>query len=190
MTEKIRPTETAETTYRVIGTRQERYDATDKVTGRAQYGADVRLPNLLYGKVLRSPYAHAYIRSLDTSAAEALPGVKAVVTAADLSTVADKMVQAGEGGATNLRYQSDNVLAHDKVLYFGHAVAAVCATNIHIAEEALALIKVEYEVLRPVLDVREAMKPDAPILHEGIRTDEMGQKGTVPTNVAAHIQHV
>src|SRR6185295_16917226 len=119
MTDIVRPPET-ETIYRVIGTRPERYDATDKVTGRAQYGADIRLPNMLYGKVLRSPHAHAIIRSIDTRAAEALPGVKAVITAADLPTVADKMVSAGEGGSTNLRYGSDNVLAHDKVLYFGH----------------------------------------------------------------------
>ncbi|MEO8609215.1 MAG: xanthine dehydrogenase family protein molybdopterin-binding subunit [Chloroflexota bacterium] len=185
MTDIVRPTETA---YKVIGTRQERYDATDKVTGRAQYGADIRLPNMLFGKVLRSPYAHAIIRSIDTRAAEALPGVKAIVTAADLPSMEDKMVSAGEGGSINLRFQSDNVLARDKVLYFGHAIAAVCATNAHIAEEALALIKVEYEVLKPVLDVREAMKPGAPILHDAIRTDEMGQKGTVPTNVAAHLQ--
>ncbi len=189
MTDTLHPVE-AETTYRVIGTRQDRYDATDKVTGRAQYGADIRLPNMLYGKVLRSPHAHAIIRSIDTRMAEALPGVKAVVTAADFPTVADKLVSSGEGGATNLRYQSDNVLARDKVLYFGHALAAVCATNAHIAEEALALIKVDYEVLQPVLDVREAMKPGAPILHDGIRTDEMGQKGTVPTNVASHLQHL
>jgi xanthine dehydrogenase molybdenum-binding subunit len=187
MTDIVRP---AEAVYRVIGKRQDRYDATDKVTGRAQYGADIRLPNMLYGKVLRSPHAHAIIRSIDTSAAEALPGVKSVVTAADLPDVEDKLVSAGEGGSTNLRFQSDNVLARDKVLYFGHAVAAVCATNAHIAEEALALIKVDYEVLRPVLDVREAMKPDAPILHDAIRTDEMGQKGTVPTNVAVHLQHL
>lgn len=186
MTEKIRPAE--ETAYRVIGKRQSRYDATDKVTGRAQYGADIHLPNMLYGKVLRSPHAHAIIRSIDTRAAEALPGVKAVVTAADLPDVADKMVSAGEGGSANLRFQSDNILARDKVLYFGHAVAAVCATNAHVAEEALALIKVDYEVLQPVIDVREAMKPGAPILHEGIRTDEMGQKGTVPTNIASHQQ--
>jgi len=189
MTDAIHPAE-VETAYQVIGIRQDRYDAVDKVTGRAQYGADIRLPNMLYGKVLRSPHAHAIIRSIDTRMAEALPGVKAVVTAADLPTVSDKLVSAGEGGATNLRFQSDNVLAHDKVLYFGHAVAAVCAINAHIADEALALIKVEYEVLRPVLDVREAMKPDAPILHDAIRTDEMGQKGSVPTNVASHIQHL
>lgn len=174
--------------YRVIGTRPDRYDATDKVTGHAQYGADIRLPNMLFGKVLRSPHAHAIIRSIDTSAAEALPGVKAVVTSADLPAVDNRIVDMGET-ATNLRYQSNNILAGDKVLYFGHPVAAVCATNTHIAEEALALIKVDYEVLSPVLDVRAAMKPDSPILHPEMRTDELGRTGEIPTNVASHLQH-
>lgn len=188
MTDVIDPPE-VKTGYQVIGTRLERYDALDKVTGRAQYGADIRLPNMLYGKVLRSPHAHARILSIDTSAAEALPGVKAVVTAADLPDVADKLVSAGEGGASSLRYQSENIFARGKVLYYGHAVAAICATNVHIAEEALDLIKVEYEVLQPVIDVREAMQPDAPILHPELRTDELGEKGRTPTNVALHLQH-
>ena len=164
--------------YRVIGTRPIRHDGTDKVTGRASFGADIRLPGMLYGKVLRSPHAHAQIRSIDTSEAEALPGVKAVVTAADLSE-----------GAHNLRYQSNNILARDKVLYHGHAVAAVSATSPHIAEEALALIKVDYEVLPPVLDVRKAMRDDAPILLDDLRTDELGQKGEIATNIANHMQH-
>ena len=189
MTEATRH-ETGKSTYRVIGTRLDRYDATDKVTGRAQYGADIRLPNMLYGKVLRSPHAHAVIRSIDTSAAEKLPGVRAVITAADLPEVDDRIVDAGEGGSANLRYQSDNVLARDKVLYFGHAVAAVCATNAHIAEEALALIRVDYEVLPHVLNVRAAMESDAPILHEELRTDELGEKGSIPTNIASHLQHL
>jgi CO/xanthine dehydrogenase Mo-binding subunit/aerobic-type carbon monoxide dehydrogenase small subunit (CoxS/CutS family) len=174
-------------TYRVIGTRPVRHDGTDKVTGRASFGADIRLPAMLYGKVLRNPHAHAQIRSIDTSEAEALPGVKAVVTAADLSE-----------GAHDLRYRSNNILARDKVLYHGHAVVAVSATSPHIAEEALALIKVDYEVLPPVLDVRKAMRDDAPILLDdpsgrasgrSLRTDELGQKGQVATNIANHIQH-
>ncbi len=177
-----------ERSYQVIGTRPIRPDGTDKVTGRALYGADVRLSGMLYGKVLRSPHAHARIRAIDTSEAEALPGVKAVVTAADLPDIADKVADLGEG-ALNLRYQSNNILARDKVLYQGHAVAAVAATSPHIAEEALALIAVEYEPLPPVLDVREAMKEDAPILLEELRTDEMGQKGDKPSNIASHLQH-
>jgi len=181
-------TPTIEKEYRIVGKRVDRYDAADKVTGQAQYGADVRLPNMLYGKVLRSPHAHARIVSIDTSAAEQLDGVHAVITGADLPSVDDRVVDLGET-ATNLRYQSDNILAKDKVLYYGHAVAAVCATKPYIAEEALSLINVEYEVLPPVLDVRAAMSSEAAILHEELRTDEMGQKGTEPSNVASRLRH-
>jgi len=173
--------------YNVIGKNPLRHDGTDKVTGRAQYGADIRLPGMLYGAMLRSPHAHARIVSIDTSKAESYPGVKAVVTANDLPDVESKIADLGEG-TINLRHQSNNVLAKDKVLYFGHAVAALAAISLHVAEEALALIDVNYEVLPPVLDVRKAMKPDSPILLEDVRTDELGKKGEVPSNVAAHYQ--
>ncbi len=190
MTEQIPTKEkVAEKPYRIIGNRVPRYDAADKVTGHAQYGADIRLPNMLYGKVLRSPHAHARILSIDTRAAEQLEGVQAIITGADLPSVDDRIVDLGET-ATSLKYQSDNILAKDKVLYFGHAVAAICATKPYIAEEALSLIKVEYEVLPPVMDVCGAMRDDSPILHESLRTEEMGQKGTTPTNIASHVQHV
>ncbi|MBI3962571.1 MAG: xanthine dehydrogenase family protein molybdopterin-binding subunit, partial [Deinococcus sp.] len=150
--------------YKVIGTRPIRPDGTDKVTGRAIYGADFKLPGLLHGKILRSPHAHARIRRIDTRRAEALPGVRAAVTAQDLPRLEDRIADLGEG-AVNLKYLSDNILASDKVLYKGHAVAAVAAINPHVAEEALKLIDVEYEVLPPVLDVRQAMKENAPLLH-------------------------
>jgi xanthine dehydrogenase molybdenum-binding subunit len=174
--------------YRVIGTRPIRHDGTDKVTGRARYGADVRMAGMLHGRVLRSPHAHARIRDIDTRAAEAYPGVTAVVTFADLPDIADKVAELGEG-SVNLRYQSSNVMARDKVLYHGHAVAAVAADSPHVAEEALALIKVDYEVLPHVLDVQAAMQDDAPILLEELRTEEMGRKGTAPTNIASHLQY-
>jgi CO/xanthine dehydrogenase Mo-binding subunit len=173
--------------YRVIGKTPLRHDATDKVTGRALYGADIRLPGMLYGAMLRSPHAHARILSIDTSQAESYPGVRAVVTAKDLPDVASKIAEVGES-TSNLRHQSHNVLARDKVLYFGHAVAAVAAVNVHVAEEAAALIKVDYEVLPPVLDVRKAMQPDAAILLEDLRTDELGKKGDVQSNIASHSQ--
>ena len=165
--------------YRVIGKTPRRHDATDKVTGHALYGADIRLPGMLYGAMLRSPHAHARILSIDTSQAESYPGVRAVVTARDLPDVESKMAEVGES-TSNLRHQSHNVLAKDKVLYFGHAVAAVAAVNVHVAEEAAALIKVEYEILPPVLDVRKAMLPDAAILLDDLRTDELGKKGDGP----------
>ena len=175
--------------YKVIGTRPIRHDGVDKVIGRAVYGADVHPAGLLYGAVLRSPHAHARILSIDTRRADALPGVRAVVTAVDLPLVEDKIEGLGEG-SVNLRYQSQNVLARDKALYYGHAVAAVAATSPHIAAEALALVDVTYERLPHVLDVIEAMREDAPVLLEELRTDEMGRKGEQPTNVAGHIQHV
>ena len=174
--------------YRVIGTRPLRPDGVDKVTGKAVYGADVQLPNMLRGAMLRSPHAHARIISIDTSAAEAMPGVKAVVTAADLPDIEDSYADLGES-IVNLRYSSWKVLAHDKVLYHGHAVAAVAATSKRLAEAAAARIEVEYEVLPPVLDVLEAMKEDAVILHEGLRTRELGAKLEGRTNIAGHDQH-
>lgn len=173
--------------FKVIGTRPIRHDGVDKVTGRAQYGADVTLPGTLYGKVLRSPHAHARILRIDTSKAEALPGVKAVVTARDYPEIPDKVEELGETAA-NLRELADNLLASTKVLYRGHPVAAVAATSPHVAEEALKLIEVEYEVLPPVLNVRDAMRPDAPLLHENLRTKSLAGRAETPSNIAQHLQ--
>jgi xanthine dehydrogenase molybdenum-binding subunit len=169
--------------FRVIGTRPVRHDGIDKVTGRARYGADIHLPGMLHGRVLRSPFARARILSIDTARAAALPGVKAIVTGRDLPEVARAAEASGEG-VTDPKDLSDNVLAKDQVLYTGHAVAAVAAVSPHVAEEALALVDVRYEELPPVLDVRRAMEPGAPILHDWIRTKGVeGDSG--PTNVAS-----
>lgn len=173
--------------YKVIGTRPIRHDGVDKVTGRAKYGADVRLTGLLAGVVLRSPHAHANIRSIDVSAALALPGVRGVVTHKDLCDPGNRMLELGEG-AVNLRHLSNNVLAADKVLYKGHAVAAVAADDVHIAEQAAGLIKVDYEVLSAVVDVEAAMLPSAPLLHCDLLTDELGQTATKPSNIAKHFR--
>jgi xanthine dehydrogenase molybdenum-binding subunit len=171
--------------YRVIGTRPVRHDGVDKVTGRAKYGADYSFPGMLYGKVLRSPYSHANIKSIKVDKAAALPGVKAIITADDLPALSDKMEQAGEM-AINMNQLSANILARGKVLYDGHAVAAVAATSPHIAEEALRLIEVDYEVLPPVMSVEDAMKPGAPILLPGLRNKDEGPNKQ--TNVATHLQ--
>jgi xanthine dehydrogenase molybdenum-binding subunit len=178
-------TTTERAPYKVIGTRPVRPDGVEKVTGKAQYGADIRLPGLIYGKVLRSPHAHARILSIDTSEAEKVDGVYAVLTAKDFP-VADDIVQDLGEGAVNLKELSDNILASDKALYMGHAVAAVAAKNNHIAEEALAKIKVEYEPLPPVLDVRDAMRDDAPLLSEKRVTKSMGKTGDKPSNIASY----
>jgi xanthine dehydrogenase molybdenum-binding subunit len=171
--------------YKVIGTRPIRHDGADKVTGRAKYGGDVRLTGMLFGAILRSPHAHAKIRSIDISAAAALPGVHAIVTGKDIPEPGDRIVELGEG-SVNMRHLATNVLADDKVLYRGHAVAAVAADSADIAAEAILKIVVNYEKLPPVIDVREAMKPGAPLLHNNIFTKEMGSPITdKPSNVAA-----
>src|SRR5690349_11527058 len=157
------------------------------------YGADFVTAGTLYGKVLRSPHAHARIRSIDTSKAEALPGVRAIVTAADLPIVAEKMIDFGETLGNN-RMLAENLLATKKALYKGHAIAAVAATSPHIAEAALALIEVDYEVLPVALTVEQAMQPDAPLLHETMTTRSLAERfsrGTdtgVHSNIASHLQ--
>src|SRR5262245_41202359 len=174
--------------YKVIGTRPIRHDGLDKVTGRAQYGADIQLAALLHGRVLRSPHAHDRIKKIDVSAAAKVPGVEAIVTSADLPEPGDRIAELGEG-AVNLRHLSSNCLAHDKVLYKGQAVAAIAASSAHVAEEALALIKVDYEPLPPVIDVRKAMEPNAQLLHEKLVTESLGGNGNAkPSNIAKHVQ--
>ncbi|MEC9166874.1 MAG: xanthine dehydrogenase family protein molybdopterin-binding subunit, partial [Pseudomonadota bacterium] len=173
--------------YKWVGTRQPRPDGADKVTGRARFGADFDMPGQLVGKVLRSPHAHANIRSIDTSKAKALRGVKAVITAADLPDMPDEMAPAGEV-MVNLRDVTRNVMAREKVLYDGHAVAAVAATSEAIAREALDLIEVDYEVLPHVIDVDGAVAADAPILHDHLRTDGDENAADTPTNVAKRIE--
>jgi xanthine dehydrogenase molybdenum-binding subunit len=186
---------TAHGEFKVIGTRPIRHDGVDKVTGRALYGADYSLPGMLHGKVLRSPYAHARIKSINVERALQHPGVHAVLTGADFPEVEGVMAQVGEL-IVNTHYLSLNVMARDKVLYDGHAVAAVAAVSKHVADEALELIEVEYEVLPHVMTAEEAMKPDAPVLLPELRskfiahrTDPGSPEGPDrPTNIAAHIQ--
>ncbi len=176
-----------EAKFRVIGTRPIRHDGVDKVTGRAKYGADIDLAGMLHGKVLRSPHAHARIKSIDLSAALALPGVKAVITGKDFPDLAPGPQPMGDL-IVNPHDLSHNIMARDTVRYDGQAVAAVAATSPHIAEEALKLINVEYEVLPHVSDVMSAMKDDAPILHPELRTSGLEEPSDTPTNVASHVQ--
>ena len=174
--------------YNVVGTRPIRPDGADKVTGRAIYGADFDASGLLHGYILRSPHAHARIRSIDTSAAEALPGVRAIVTNADFGSDRDAVIDLGEGAAS-LKWLRDNVLASDKALYKGHAVAGVAAVSAHVAQEAADLIEVDYEVLPPVITVEDAMADGATILHDDLQTEELGEQTDTVSNVAQHFQH-
>ncbi len=161
------------TQYKVIGTRPIRHDGLDKVTGRAVYGADVRLPGLAFGAVLRSPHAHARIISIDTTQAQAAPGVLAVMTAQDVP-------------ARNM--DADRIMATEKVVYRGHPVAAVAATDLNSAQQALELIEVKYERLTPVLGIHEAMKPNAQVIHPNFKGDHLGEP-VGNTNLATHLRY-
>ena len=176
----------ARQTFKWVGARPVRPDGVPKVTGAAKYGADYSLPGTLYGKVLRSPHAHARIRSIDTLRAEALPGVKAVITGADLPDHPFEYV-GPERLAVNFWHVTRNVMAREKVLYEGHAVAAVAAISASIARRALALIDVDYEVLPHVIDVEEAMAEDAPLLFDDMITRGVDPAPNRSSNVSKKV---
>ncbi|MEK9646386.1 MAG: molybdopterin cofactor-binding domain-containing protein, partial [Alphaproteobacteria bacterium] len=163
-----------ERNLQIVGTNPVKHDGLDKVTGKARFGADFFLPGMLYGRTLRSPHAHAIIKSIDTSAAEALPGVKSVVTRDDFPDIP-------EGGVAG--DMTRTAMAREKALFDGHPVAAVAATSDAIAKRALKLIKVDYEILPHVIDPVDAMKPGAPILHDYLRTKGLDEPSDEPTNV-------
>lgn len=156
--------------FKIIGTRPERPDGVDKVTGRARYGADASAPGQLIARILRSPHAHATIRKIDTSKAEKLKGVKAVLTSKDLPDLTN-----GNQGNFDIL---ENCMARDRALYDGHAVAAVAAIDEDTAKKALKLIKVDYKILPHVTDVDLAMQDDAPIVQPRIRHND------APSNIA------
>ncbi len=143
-------------------------DAAAKVTGAAQFTDDLILPGILYGKILRSPLPHARILHVDTSKAERLPGVKGVVTGQDIPDRKYGIVP---------KAKDESALARDKVRFIGDEVAAVCAVDPEIAEEALDLIQVDYEELPAVFDPMEAIKEGAPVVHDD-----------VPGNISASIR--
>jgi len=172
--------------FKHIGTRALRPDGYEKVTGRARFGNDINLPGMLRGLVLRSPHAHAIVKSIDVSKALALPGVKAVVTRDDFADQPSEIVPAGEL-VVNYRDVVRNIMAREKVLYDGHPVAAVAATSLAIARKALRLIEVEYEVLPHVIEPMAAAAPDAPLLHDFIFTEGVEPKPDRPSNVAKRV---
>src|ERR1700676_4430263 len=170
-----------------VGTRPIRPDGVPKVTGRAMYGADLAMPGMLWGRILRSPHAHARIRKIDTTKAAALPGVRAVLTAADFPD--QKFEYIGpERVAVNFWHVTRNVMAREKALYEGHAVAAVAATSPAIAEEAMALIEADYEVLPHAIDVDDAMKPDAPLLFEDMITRGVEPARSGPSTISKRLE--
>ncbi|MDA0989086.1 MAG: xanthine dehydrogenase family protein molybdopterin-binding subunit [Chloroflexi bacterium] len=179
--------------YKVIGTRAPRHDALNKVTGAARFGADIHLAGMLHGKMLTSPHPHARIRSIDTSKAEAVPGVMAVITAKDFPIFDQLSIDFFAEQYRGARIMAEHFMARDKTLYVGHPVAALAAISPHIAEEAAKLIQVDYEPLPAVLTIQEALKENAPLVHDDLTTvlrggpagkEDSGKK----SNVAGHSQ--
>jgi CO/xanthine dehydrogenase Mo-binding subunit len=173
--------------FKHIGQRTIRPDGFDKVTGKANYGADLALPGMIWGAILRSPHAHANIRSINTEQAEASPDVLAIATFQDFPSVNDAASAAGTL-RKDLIDTAQNILAQDKVLYHGHAVAAVAARTEAAAEAALALIDVDYEVLSPVLSIDAAIAEDAPLIHPQLKTEGLVEPADSPSNIAARME--
>lgn len=172
-------------TFRSVGKRLPRVDARERVTGAAVYPADMKVPGMLHAKLLRSPYAHARIRRIDTSAAEALTGVLAVVTAADFPELPiDAAIPMGETGYDMWVVAQIN-MARGKTFWIGQPVAAVAAVDVHVAEAALALIEVDYEPLAPVIELTKAMLPDAPVLHDHVFTKGVEPRPRSPSNICS-----
>lgn len=171
-----------------VGQSIEKVDALERVTGRAQYGADLYLSGMLYAKALRSPHAHARIKSIDTSKAEKVEGVKAVITHKDLPVPSDTATSFGGELMIALKDLQRLTMAHDKALFDGHTVAVVAATSLDIAEYATSLIQVEYEPLPPVADVVSAMDDSAALLHEDLFTKTLGEPPTKASNVATYLE--
>ena len=164
-----------------IGQRTIRPDGAEKVTGSATFAADTTMAGMIWGKVLRSPHPHARIRGIDTSRAEALPGGKAVVSASD---IVDFPVDTPVAlGIQDMRWMCRNVMAREKALFHGHPVAAVAAMTEAIAAEACSLIEVDYEVLPWVVEIEDAIKADAPILHDFVEFEGK------PSNISGKMEH-
>ncbi len=173
------------TDFKWIGKRTIRPDGADKVTGRAQYAADGIMPGMIWGAIVRSPHPHARIKSINAEKALALPGVKAVVTAADIVEIPlDKPIPVG---IQDMRWMCRNVMARDKALFVGHPVAAVAATSKTLAKKAAKLVEVDYDVLPFAIEIDDAIAPDAPILHDQVRApgDDTGK----PSNIANRLEH-
>jgi len=162
--------------HKIIGKAAPRSDGPEKTTGKGQYVVDITLPDMLWCKVLRSPYPHAKILSIDISAAEALPGVHAVITGEDF-----------KGKRWGKLIQDEPIIAWDRVMYIGDKVAAVAAEDEDIAENALNLIEIEYEELPSVFTIEESVDSGAPILHPDFNEYEgVAEKLDKPTNIVVN----
>ena len=173
--------------FKYVGTRPLRPDGPDKVTGRAKYGADLNLQGMLHAHIVRSPHAHAIIKSIDFSEALALPGVVATMSGDDLPEPGDKLMKGAEI-EMKLKDMSPVIMARGRVLFHGQPVAAVAATSASLAAEAAKLVKVDYGVLPHVIDMHEALAEDAPLLHDDMFTQGVNPPPTEPSNLSVDLE--
>ena len=180
--------------YSAIGKRMPDVRGVEKVTGAAKFISDIYLPGMLIGKVLHSPHAHARVVSIDTSKAERLPGVVAVVTPKDVpqKQYTARLMDFFTLTGIDVSAVHDTYVLNNKLRFAGDAVAAVAAVNEKAAEEAVELIKVEYEKLPAVFDELEAMKEGAPQLHDFVHRWQAGKPAREPVqrNIGLHLAHV
>lgn len=177
--------ETKSKALKVVGKRLPRVDARERVTGKAVYPADFKLPGLVHAKLLRSPHAHARIRSIDTSRARALKGVLAVITAEDFPELPIGSTIPFSDTGYDVWMVAEMNMARRKACWVGHPVAAVAAVDVHVAQEALKLIDVDYEVLPPVVGIADAMAPDAPVVHAHVLTKNVEPAPRGPSNICS-----
>jgi CO/xanthine dehydrogenase Mo-binding subunit len=168
--------------FKIVGTRPIRPDGVDKVTGKAIYGTDHKVANMIYGAFVRCPHPHARIKSIDTSKAEAVPGVKALLTGADFPSIEDIVVRMGESSGSTVD-MSQNTMAQGVAYYDGHPVAAVAAMTQEAADEAAALVVVDYEILPHVIDINESFKLDAPVINPKLVASGLAEGEKVSPNV-------
>jgi xanthine dehydrogenase molybdenum-binding subunit len=175
--------------YKVIGNSVQRLDAVAKVTGKAKYADDFFERDMLVGKVLRSPYAHAVVKNIDASKALALPGVEAVLTHKDLPKV--KFATAGHPWSLDAGHRdiADRLILTNKARFVGDSIAAVVAVDELTAEKALKLIEVEYEILPFVLDPEEAIQPGAPVIHDERPDNIIGSFGVQFGDIEADLKN-
>ncbi|MGI9521893.1 MAG: xanthine dehydrogenase family protein molybdopterin-binding subunit [Hyphomicrobiaceae bacterium] len=180
-----RPTHTPDFQTRVVGKSIARIDGRSRTTGEARYPADIALPGMLYAKVLRSPHAHGLIRSIDISKARSLPGVHAVITGADFVDVpVGSAIPMGETGYDMWAVSEIN-MARRKVCWVGQPVAAVAAVDPYTASAACDLIAVDYNILKPAVDLKTAITPDAPVIHDHVFTTGIEGQSRIPSNICS-----
>ncbi len=171
----------------IVGKSVQRLDAVEKVTGRARYSEDFAMRDMLVGKVLRSPHAHAIVKRIDVSKAQALPGVEAVILPKDLPSI--KFPTAGHPWSLDVAHQdvADRLILTEKARFVGDAIAAVVAVDLLTAEKALHLIEVEYEVLPFVLTPEDAIKEGAPVIHDTRPNNILSSFGTQYGDIEAEL---